>query len=152
MRNKKPPVTLDTLNRRKERLARKPTDAEKAFLARLTKARITVRFQHVIPPYIVDFLISNRMLIIELDGEVHAAPEQARYDQRRDDYLKSQGFTILRLSNTESATWPLKNLRRYPKCKGVSMHTERLREGFQARGMQRPPRDGASQSVADAPF
>ena len=49
--------------------------------------------------YIVDFLCVERRLIIELDGGQHA--EQVVYDQHRDAWLRSQGYTVLRFWNHE---------------------------------------------------
>jgi len=49
--------------------------------------------------YIVDFVCVERMLIIEIDGGQHS--EQVEYDQRRDAWLKSQGYTVLRFWNNE---------------------------------------------------
>lgn len=40
--------------------------------------------------YIVDFVCVERQLIIEIDGGQHA--EQTDYDQRRDAWLRSQGY------------------------------------------------------------
>ena len=49
--------------------------------------------------YIVDFVCVERRLIIELDGGQHA--EQTEYDQRRDAWLRNQGYTVLRFWNNE---------------------------------------------------
>ena len=49
--------------------------------------------------YIVDFVCVERRLIIELDGGQHA--EQVVYDQHRDAWLRSQGYTVLRFWNNE---------------------------------------------------
>jgi very-short-patch-repair endonuclease len=49
--------------------------------------------------YIVDFVCVERRLIIEIDGGQHA--EQAEYDQHRDAWLRSQGYTVLRFWNHE---------------------------------------------------
>ena len=49
--------------------------------------------------YIVDFVCMERQLIIELDGGQHA--EQMAYDQHRDAWLRSQGYTVLRFWNNE---------------------------------------------------
>ncbi len=49
--------------------------------------------------YIVDFVCVERRLIIEIDGGQHA--EQAEYDQHRDTWLRSQGYTVLRFWNNE---------------------------------------------------
>ena len=47
--------------------------------------------------YIVDFVCMEQMLIIELDGGQHS--EQVEYDQQRDAWLRSQGYTVLRFWN-----------------------------------------------------
>ena len=49
--------------------------------------------------YIVDFVCVERQLIIEIDGGQHA--EQTGYDQQRDAWLHSQGYTVLRFWNHE---------------------------------------------------
>jgi len=49
--------------------------------------------------YIVDFVCLERRLIIEVDGGQHA--EQAAYDQRRDAWLQSQGYTVLHFWNND---------------------------------------------------
>ena len=41
----------------------------------------------------------EQRLIIELDGGQHA--EQTAYDQRRDAWLRCQGYTLLRFWNNE---------------------------------------------------
>ena len=49
--------------------------------------------------YIVDFVCLEQRLIIELDGGQHA--EQVHYDQDRDAWLRSQGYTVLRFWNND---------------------------------------------------
>jgi len=49
--------------------------------------------------YIVDFICRERGLIVEVDGGQHA--EQVAYDRRRDDWLRQQGFMVLRFWNHE---------------------------------------------------
>lgn len=51
--------------------------------------------QQVIGNYIVDFVCYRVGLIIEADGSSHIGREE--YDRRRDRYLKSLGFKILRI-------------------------------------------------------
>ena len=55
--------------------------------------------QHSIGNYIVDFYLASDKLIIELDGEVHQNPEAEAYDQKRTDYLTSEGFAVIRFEN-----------------------------------------------------
>jgi very-short-patch-repair endonuclease len=49
--------------------------------------------------YIVDFVCMVRRLIIGIDGGQHA--EQLEYDQHRDMWLRSQGYTVLRFWNND---------------------------------------------------
>jgi very-short-patch-repair endonuclease len=55
--------------------------------------------QKPIGRYIVDFVCLEHRLIIELDGGQHA--EQPAHDQRRDAWLRSRGYTVLRFWNID---------------------------------------------------
>jgi very-short-patch-repair endonuclease len=48
-------------------------------------------------PYIVDFICLERGVIVEVDGGQHG--DDVAYDQRRDQWLASQGFVVLRFWN-----------------------------------------------------
>ena len=65
----------------------------------LKTLNVTVNRQKVIEHYIVDFCISSSMLVIELDGSQHYEPEAKEYDKHRDDFLRSNGYTVLRFTN-----------------------------------------------------
>ena len=67
----------------------------------LKKLDVTVNRQKVIGNYIVDFCISSSMLVIELDGAQHYEPENKAYDKQRDEFLRSQGYTVLRFFNRD---------------------------------------------------
>jgi len=60
----------------------------------------------MIGPYICDFVCLEVAIVIELDGSQHL--DTVTYDSRRDDFLRSRGFRVLRfwngdvLSETES--------------------------------------------------
>jgi very-short-patch-repair endonuclease len=56
---------------------------------------LSFRRQQPIGPYIVDFDSFDARLIIELDGGQHAST-QAKRDQKRDAWLRQQGFTVRR--------------------------------------------------------
>jgi very-short-patch-repair endonuclease len=78
-----------------------PTEAERRLWAMLRDQRMPVfkfRRQVVIDPYIADFVCLERRLIIEADGSQHAEND---YDVRRDAFLRSQGFSILRFWNND---------------------------------------------------
>ncbi|MBR7040408.1 MAG: endonuclease domain-containing protein [Clostridia bacterium] len=62
---------------------------------------VTVKRQQMFGNYIVDFYCPSAKLIVELDGSQHYMPEGKTYDRSRDEYLKSLGLKIIRLSNLE---------------------------------------------------
>ena len=91
------PITI-----RARSLRKNPTEAEKRLWSRLRKRQllgIQFRRQYPVGPYIADFASTERMLIIELDGGQHAA--QATYDRTRDDFIRRQGFRVLRYWNNQ---------------------------------------------------
>jgi len=57
------------------------------------------RRQQPFDNFIADFVCFERRLIVEIDGGHHS--EQPVRDAKRDEYLKRQGFTVLRLWNSE---------------------------------------------------
>lgn len=78
------------------------TDAEQRIWYHLRAHRfmgLKFKRQKPLGHYIVDFVCVEQRLIIEIDGGQHA--EQTEYDQRRDVWLQSQGYTILRFWNNE---------------------------------------------------
>lgn len=61
------------------------------------------KFRRQVPvgPYIVDFLCVAINLVIEVDGDSHWQPGAEQYDKKRDEYLHSWGFRVLRIGHTE---------------------------------------------------
>ncbi len=82
-----------------------PTDAERKLWHLLRDRRLDHlkwRRQFIVDDrYIVDFACLAHRLIIEADGSHHA---DNREDTRRDDWLKSQGFAVLRFWNSDVLT------------------------------------------------
>jgi very-short-patch-repair endonuclease len=77
------------------------TDAERRLWSRLRLEQLGVKFrrQHPLGPYVLDFACLLPRLAIELDGSQHF--EQIAYDERRDRWLKSNGFRVLRFASNE---------------------------------------------------
>ena len=70
----------------------------------LKKLPITVNRQKNIGNYIVDFFISSKRIVIEIDGVQHGDEEHRKTDKQRDfDFLKL-GVTVLRYSNHDINT------------------------------------------------
>ncbi|WP_442942819.1 endonuclease domain-containing protein [Nostoc sp.] len=57
------------------------------------------RRQHNIGRYLTDFYCHEKLLIIELDGSIHA--NQHAQDFIRENWLKSNQFTVIRFSNEQ---------------------------------------------------
>ena len=66
------------------------------FLKRLP---YTVRRQHNIENYIVDFYIAEKKIVIEIDGRQHLLPEHKEADEQRSTALAAWGISVLRYSN-----------------------------------------------------
>jgi very-short-patch-repair endonuclease len=57
--------------------------------------------QHAIGPFTVDFLCRDASLIVEVDGATHSDDLDVLYDACRTDYLKAQGYRVLRVQNDD---------------------------------------------------
>jgi len=86
-------------------LRQNQTDAELALWQLVRGKRVKglkFRRQHPIPPFIVDFVCTEKKLIIELDGGQHA--EAIDYDKKRTTFLESKSYTVIRCWNNEVLT------------------------------------------------
>jgi very-short-patch-repair endonuclease len=79
------------------------TSAEKKVWDRVRNQQLgfKIRRQHPLDRFIVDFYCAQAKLIIEVDGDTHAAPDQAEYDQARTIWLEAQGYRVIRFQNAE---------------------------------------------------
>lgn len=79
---------------------------ENKFAVILDKAKISYLRQFSISPFFVDFFLPDFNLCIEIDGFQHrfdAKRSQYQYDQRRDAFIRSEGYRMIRLSNHQVA-------------------------------------------------
>ncbi len=79
-----------------------PTDVEKRLWSILRAKRLCdykFKRQVVIDSYIADFVNFEHRVIIEADGSHHA---DNIYDEKRDAYLKHQGFKVIRFWNKDA--------------------------------------------------
>ncbi|MGH9427633.1 MAG: endonuclease domain-containing protein [Terriglobia bacterium] len=90
-------------NTEKARLLRKnQTIAERTLWQKLrNRGLIQYKFRRQVPvgPYIVDFICLSARLIVEIDGGQHAVQED--YDKARDDFLRGNGYHVLRFWNNQ---------------------------------------------------
>ena len=89
------------LRGRAKEMRSRPTDAEHRLWQILRAHRFAgFKFRRQVPIdfYVADFLCFAERLIVEVDGGQHA--ENPR-DERRDAFLRSQGFRVLRVWNND---------------------------------------------------
>ncbi len=65
----------------------------------LKKLPMTVKRQHPIEGYIVDFYIPSAKLAIEIDGSQHESAANIKSDAERDEALNSWEIEVMRFSN-----------------------------------------------------
>ena len=53
-----------------------------------------IRRQHPIFRFIADFFCAEAMLVIEIDGDSHGEPKQAKYDALRTEWLEAHGSLL----------------------------------------------------------
>jgi very-short-patch-repair endonuclease len=88
--------------RRARRLRKTPTRAEEFFWSLVRdRALDGLRFRRQVPIglHVIDFACLSARLIIEADGGVHAL--RTFDDAKRDSWLTSQGFQVLRFPNAD---------------------------------------------------
>lgn len=59
------------------------------------------RRQHPVGDYIADFACIKAKTIIEVDGATHDTKQERDYDDKRTQYLESQGWNVIRVSNED---------------------------------------------------
>jgi very-short-patch-repair endonuclease len=85
-----------------KKLRQQMTDAERKLWNHLRDRQLAdfkFRRQCQLGPYIADFVSFEARLIVEVDGGQHAS--QSAADNKRTDWLRSNGFTVLRFWNHE---------------------------------------------------
>lgn len=94
----------DTTRGHARRLRRDQTGGERKLwrlLRNLKHDDLHARRQAPVGPYIADFVIFSRKLVIEIDGDLHSQPEQHSHDEKRDAWMRSEGFDVLRYAASE---------------------------------------------------
>jgi very-short-patch-repair endonuclease len=92
-------VTEAELHERAKQMRNNPTEWEVRVWRHLSRSQLGHKFrrQAAIFPYICDFLCPAKRLVIEIDGDTHDAP----HDARRDAYLAAKGYRTLRFTNLD---------------------------------------------------
>jgi len=97
-------IEENPITRAAKELRRRQTEAEKRLWFKLRDNQtcgVKFRRQEPIGKYIVDFVNYENKLIVEVDGNHHTETETKIDDIYRANWLKSEGFRILRFWNSE---------------------------------------------------
>jgi very-short-patch-repair endonuclease len=78
-----------------------PPEAKVWEAVRNRKIGFKIRRQHPIGRFILDFYCAEARLAIEIDGDVHEAPDQAAYDGARTAWLEERGYRVIRFDARE---------------------------------------------------
>ena len=81
---------------RARRLRKSPTRTEERLWERLCSFEPRFRRQAPIGSYVVDFACLRKRLVVEVDGGVHDLTDVALRDLKRDEWLVSEGYRVLR--------------------------------------------------------
>jgi very-short-patch-repair endonuclease len=95
------------LRDRARTLRKEMTPAEVILWSRIKSDQLDgLRFrrQKVIGPYVTDFTCPSLNLVVEVDGDTHADPQQIRKDAERTDYFSGFGLRVARFTNAEVLT------------------------------------------------
>lgn len=94
-------------NLRAKRLRRELTPSEKKLWRYLRdEPDAHFRKQVAMGAFVFDFAEYGARLLIELDGGIHALPENALRDAKKSEAARAAGFKLLRLTNNDIWTRP----------------------------------------------
>ena len=57
--------------------------------------------QEPIGPYFGDFVCRDEKLVVEIDGATHSTEAELRNDARRTEFLRGNGYRVVRFSNED---------------------------------------------------
>ena len=87
---------------RARKLRKEAPLAERLLWAELRKLKLNIRRQAPIGPYVADFAHHASRVVIEVDGYYHTLEGRPERDARRDEWLKSQGYRVVRISEHDA--------------------------------------------------
>ncbi len=91
--------TSTRLKKFRQKLLKKETLAEIKLKTTFESSGVRHKAQHIIPPYIVDFYLYQKKIVIELDGSIHNKARIQQADSRKESFLGSLGLFVFRYKN-----------------------------------------------------
>ncbi|WP_428968923.1 endonuclease domain-containing protein [Sphingomonas sp. Xoc002] len=86
---------------RARQLRREASEPERRLLRALRQTYPHLKWRHQAPlgPFFADMLCFAEKLVIEVDGDTHAAAEG--YDASREDFMAHEGYRTVRVTNAD---------------------------------------------------
>ncbi|MGX0586365.1 very-short-patch-repair endonuclease [Sphingomonas sanguinis] len=86
---------------RARQLRRDASEPERRLLRALRETYPYLKWRHQTPlgPFFADMLCFSKKLVIEVDGDTHAAAEG--YDASREDFMMREGYRTVRVTNAD---------------------------------------------------
>jgi len=86
---------------RARQLRREASEPERRLLRALRQTYPHLKWRHQTPlgPFFADMLCFAEKLVIEVDGDTHAAAEG--YDASREDFMAREGYRTVRVTNAD---------------------------------------------------
>jgi very-short-patch-repair endonuclease len=70
-------------------------------LLRRSPSGVRFRRQYAVGPYVADFYCPPARLVIEVDGAAHSHGDRPQRDTVRDEWLRQQGFSVIKVPATD---------------------------------------------------
>jgi very-short-patch-repair endonuclease len=70
-------------------------------LRALREEGFAFRREHKLGYYWADFVCLRRKVVVEVDGPLHESREAQAHDAKRDDWMRAEGFVVLRFTEAE---------------------------------------------------
>ena len=135
---------VDRIHRDRAKQSRRTMTRAETLLWRHLKANrlagLGFRRQSPMGKYIADFVAHSCKLVVEVDGESHDFESRLRHDNRRDEWFRSRGYRVLRLTNGDV----MKNL------EGLVIAIRRVAEQAAAPSLTLPRKGGGNSSADGA--
>jgi very-short-patch-repair endonuclease len=74
-----------------------PAEARLWQILRTRPAGLKFRHQHPAGPYVLDFYCASAKLAVEVDGIAHEMGDNPARDEKRDRWLRTKGYRVLRI-------------------------------------------------------
>jgi very-short-patch-repair endonuclease len=81
----------------KSRSGKSPSYPEKFFMKTLNSNGVHFEREFKVGTFFIDFAIHDKKIALEIDGKQHMEPDRKERDERKDVYLRQNGWAVVRI-------------------------------------------------------